>query len=66
MSQMMHDLSIRSCLLGHEYDPDVHDAIANLWILDGSLPEHPTHGSAVNFFAQKKEIMYWVRESTPA
>ena len=57
---------IRSCPLGHEYDPDIHDAIANLRILEGSLPEHARHGSAFNCFAPKREMKYWVRESTPA
>jgi hypothetical protein len=41
-----------SCPLGHTYDADIHDAIAHLRILDGSLPAHPTHGRSVNFFAE--------------
>ena len=56
---------IRSCHLGHEYNPEIHDALSNLQILDGSLPEHARHGYAVNLFVPKREMKYWVRESTP-
>ena len=38
---LSEELSLSSCPLGHQYDPDLHDAIAHLRILDGSLPEHP-------------------------
>ena len=34
-------------------------------ILDGSLPEHPSFGRSVNFFAPKGEAKYWVRSNTP-
>jgi len=50
---LSEELSLSSCPLGHQYDPDLHDAISHLRILDGSLPEHPKHGRAVNFFAPK-------------
>ena len=63
---LLEELSIRLCPLGREYDPDIHDSIACLRILDGSLPEHPRYGSAVNFFAPAWETKYWIRESTPA
>ena len=55
-----------SCPLGHTYDADIHDAIAHLRILDGSLPAHPTHGRSVNFFADVGLPKYWVKASTPA
>ena len=59
------ELSLRSCPLGHHYDADLHDAIAHLRILDGSLPEHAKHGRSVNFFAPAGTPKYWVRSSTP-
>ena len=55
-----------SSLLGHNYDADIHNAIAHLRILDGSLPAHPTHGRSVNFFADVGRPKYWVKASTPA
>jgi len=61
----MELLSRRSCPLGHEYDADVHDAIAHLRILDGSLAPHSKHGRSVNFFAPPGEAKYWVRPSSP-
>ena len=53
------------CPLGHQYDPDLHDAIAHLRILDGSLPEHSKHGRAVNFFAPDGTAKFWVKASSP-
>ena len=57
-----------SCPLGHTYDADIHDAIAHLRILDGSLPAHPTdlHGRSVNFFADVGRPKYWIEASSPA
>jgi hypothetical protein len=55
----------KSCPLGHVYDHDLHDAIAHLRILDGSLPEHPKFGRSVNFFAPAGTPKYWVKASTP-
>jgi len=46
---LSEELSLKSCPLGQEYDADLHDAIAHLRILDGSLPEHAKLGRAVNF-----------------
>ena len=37
---LSEELSLKSCPLGHKYDEDLHDSIAHLRILDGSLPEH--------------------------
>jgi hypothetical protein len=54
-----------SCPLGHTYDADIHDAIAHLRILDGSLPAHPTHGRSVNFFAEVGRPKYWIEASSP-
>ena len=58
---LSEELSLSSCPLGHQYDPDLHDAVSHLRILDGSLPEHPKHGRAVNFFAPEGTAKYWVK-----
>ena len=62
---LSEELSLKSCPLGHEYDADLHDAIAHLRILDGSLPEHAKLGCAVNFFATAGTAKYWVKSSSP-
>ena len=62
---LSEELSLKSCPLGHEYDADLHDAIAHLRILDGSLPEHAKLGCAVNFFAPAGTAKYWVKSSSP-
>ena len=62
---LSEELSLSSCPLGHQYDPDLHDAISHLRILDGSLPEHPKHGRAVTFFAPERTAKYWVKSSSP-
>ena len=62
---LSEELSLKSCPLGHEYDADLHNAIAHLRILDGSLPEHAKLGSAVNFFAPAGTAKYWVKSSSP-
>ena len=54
------------CPLDHAYDADIHDAIAHLRILDGSLPEHPKHGRSVNCFADVGQPKYWVKSTSPA
>lgn len=59
------EMSLKSCPLGHNYDVDLHDVIAHLRILDGSLPAHATYGRSVNFFAPTGEPKYWVKKSTP-
>jgi hypothetical protein len=33
------------------YDADIHDALASLRILDGTIPRHAQHGAPVNFSA---------------
>ena len=62
---LSEELSLKSCPLGHENDADLHDAIAHLRILDGSLPEHAKLGRAVNFFALAGTAKYWVKSSSP-
>ena len=63
---LSEELSLESCPLDHEYYPDLHDAIANSRIVDGSWPEHAKHGSDVNFFAPAGAPKYWAKASTPA
>ena len=55
----------KSCPLQHMYDPDIHDALANLRRLDGSIPVHDKYGPPVNFFAPSGSRKYWVKQSTP-
>jgi hypothetical protein len=38
-------------LLAVNYDADIHDALASMRILDGTLPRHSEYGAPVNFFA---------------
>ena len=40
------------------YDPDIHDALANMRRLDGSLPPHERYGQPVNVFAPKGSSKY--------
>ncbi len=47
------------------YDPDIHDALANLRRLDGSIPVHDKYGPPVYFFAPSGSRKYWVKQSTP-
>ena len=54
-----------SCPLSYVYDLDLHEAIAHLRILDGSLPPHTKYGRSVDFFAPVGQSKYWVRASTP-
>ncbi len=36
--------------LAINYDADIHDALASMRILDGTLPLHSKYGAPVNFF----------------
>ncbi len=38
------------CPLQTLYDADIHDALANLCCLDGTIPKHDKYGAPVNFF----------------
>ena len=40
------EITLKLCSLGHKYDPDLHNAIDNLMIVDGSLTVHAKHDSA--------------------
>lgn len=53
------------CPLAHEFDLQIHDAIANLRRLDGSIPPHQEHGRPVDFFAEKGRRKFWIKASTP-
>jgi hypothetical protein len=43
----------------------LHDVLANLRRLDGSIEPHPQYGAPVNLFAPKGTRKYWVKASTP-
>jgi hypothetical protein len=46
-------------------DGDIHDAVANLRKLDGTIPVHPQYGVPVNFISPKGSHKYWIKASTP-
>ena len=48
------------CPLVREYGPNIHYAVAQLRVLDGSIPVHPKHGAPVNFFAPAGAVKFWV------
>ena len=54
------------CPMVREYDPNIHSAVAQLRVLDGSIPIHSKHGAPVNFFAPAEAVEFWVKASTPA
>ncbi len=56
---------MKMCPLAHEFDYQIHDAIANMRRLDGSLPPHSEHGRSVDFFTNKGKRKYWVKANTP-
>ena len=55
----------RQCPLVEHYDGNLHDVLANLRRLDGSMETHPQYGPPVNLFAPKGTRKYWVKASTP-
>ena len=55
----------RQCPFLEHYDGNLHDALANMRRLDGSIDPHPQYGPPVNFFAPKGTRKYWVKASTP-
>ena len=57
---------VRWCPLARQYDPDIHDAIAQLRTLDGSIPAHAKHGPPVNFFAPEGQVKFWVKKDATA
>jgi len=59
------DEMMKMCPLAHEFDYQIHDAIANMRRLDGSLQPHSEHGRSVDFFTEKGKRKYWVKANTP-
>ncbi len=56
----------KMCQLVAFYDGDIHNALANLSCLDGSLPVHLNNGHSVIFFALRGTTRkYWIRAKTP-
>ena len=51
--------------LAVNYDADIHDALASMRVLDGTLARHSKHGMPVNFFAPKRSAKFFVKSSTP-
>jgi hypothetical protein len=51
--------------LAVNYDADIHDALASMRILDGTLPRHSKFGAPVNFFAPPRTAKFFVKPSTP-
>jgi hypothetical protein len=39
----------KMCPMEVYYDGDIHDAVANMCKLDGTIPVHPQYGVPVNF-----------------
>ena len=57
--------AIKMCPMEVYYDGDIHDAVANMRKLDGTIPVHPQYGVPVNFFVPKGSRKYWTKASTP-
>jgi hypothetical protein len=51
----------KQCPFVEHYDGHLHDVLANLRRLDGTIQTHPQYIVPVNLFARK----YWVKASTP-
>jgi len=47
-------------------DADIHDALASLRILDGTIPRHAKHGAPVIVcFAPARTVKFFVKPNTP-
>ncbi len=59
----------RQCPFVEHYDGNLHDVLANVRRLDGSIETHSQYGGyygpPVNLFAPKGTRKYWVKASTP-
>ncbi len=55
----------RMCPLQVYYDGNIHNALANLRRVDGSIPFSEKYGMSVNFFAPSEKRKFWTKESTP-
>jgi hypothetical protein len=52
--------------LAVNYDADIHDALASLRILDGTIPRHAKHGAPVIVcFAPARIVKFFVKPNTP-
>ena len=52
--------------MSEHYDPNLHDLLANMRRLDGTLPPHDKFGPPVNLIAPKGSRKYWIKSSTSA
>jgi hypothetical protein len=55
----------KMCTMEVYYYGDIHDSVANLSKLDGTIPVHPQYRVPVNFFAPKGSHKYWTKTSKP-
>ena len=55
----------KQCPFHDDYDGYLHDCVANMRRLDGSIEPHPQYGPPVNLFAAKGTRKFWVKASTP-
>ena len=59
------DSESKICPLAHDFDLQIHDTVANLRRLDGSIQPHKDHGRSVDFFTEKGKRKFWLKSSTP-
>ena len=55
----------KQCPFAEHYDGHLHDVLANMRRLDGTIETHAQYGVPVNLFAPKGKRKYWVKASTP-
>ncbi len=55
----------KQCPFVEHYDGHLHDVLANISRLDGTIETHPQYCVQVNLFAPKGKRKYWVKASTP-
>ena len=55
----------KMCPLAAFYDADIHDGLANMRRLDGSLPKHDKYGPSVIVFAPTGRSKCWIKATTP-
>jgi hypothetical protein len=51
--------------LAVNYDADIHDALASLRILDGTISRHAKHGAPMYVFAPARTVKFFVKLNTP-
>ncbi len=46
-------------------DADIHDALASLRIIDGTIPMHAKRCAPMNCFAPARTVKFFVKPNTP-